>query len=270
MGAVKDFGRKRPDGGKIVKLRKEKGLKQETLADQARISVRLLGDIERKNHPVPTTMITAIAAELKVNPSDITFPPSDASPINGRSLLKLRAIHSATELSALASRATKYEWRLKTDPTAATGSDMQQVMTIVRRLVEELSYAFMDGSFALPDELRDEFDQEPFGEIRRLESLQDRLTRLHTNGVNVIAATYTHSWLRSLEEATVVPVVPDENPSFDGIRVRRPGTTTYQIFKTQQVLSISFVTSNVEEEVVPIWTGPSLKEFELHPEEIPY
>src|SRR5690349_796371 len=61
VDAISDYGKKRPNGRKIVELRKEKGLKQEGLADGARISVRLLRDIERNNHPVPTTTITAIA-----------------------------------------------------------------------------------------------------------------------------------------------------------------------------------------------------------------
>src|SRR5262249_46288991 len=151
------------------------------------------------------------------NPTDITLSTPDASPTKAGSLLKLRAVRSATELSALAERATKYEWRLKIDPSTATAADMQAVMTIVKRLVAESSgtasgpsvmEAFgiegpivpsgvltmppienLDGS---PENIRDEFDKEEFGEIPRLARLQDLLTRLRTNGVNVIAGTYTY------------------------------------------------------------------------------
>jgi transcriptional regulator with XRE-family HTH domain len=247
MGAETDYGKRRPNGGKIVELRKEKGLKQEALAETALISVRLLRDIERKNHPVPTTTITAIAAALTINSSDITLSTPDAPPTKAGSLLKLRAVRSATELSTLAGRANKYEWGLKIDPSTATAADMQAVMTIIRRLVTRD---------------RDEFDGEEFGEIPRLALLQDLLTRLHTNGVNVTAGTYTYSWLRRLKEG--------ETLSFFETCVRVPGQTTKQIFNTEHVLLLRFVPCDVEEVVVPIKTGPSLEVFELVDDEIPF
>jgi transcriptional regulator with XRE-family HTH domain len=99
MGAESNPGRRQPNGPKIMELRKEKELKQETLAEIAKISVRRLRDIERNNHPVPTTVITAIATALKVNPQDITLSTPDASPTTkAGSLLKLWAVRSATEL----------------------------------------------------------------------------------------------------------------------------------------------------------------------------
>ncbi len=252
MGAETDYGKRRPNGGKIVELRKEKGVKQEGLAATAQISVRLLRDIERKNHPVPTTIITAIAAELDVNSSDITLSTPDTSPTKAGSLLKLRAVRSATELSTLAERVNTYEWKLKIDPSTATAADMQAVMTIIKRLV--------NGDL---NEYTDEFDRQEFGEIPRLALLQDLLTRLHTNGVNVIAGTYTHSWLRGLPEG--------ETPEFFETCVRYPGRTTKYIFKTEHLLSLSFVPCDVEEEVVPIKTGPSLADFErVNDYEIPF
>ena len=48
MGELIDPGRKQPNGSKIVELRKRNGMKQETLAKDADISVRLLRDIEKK------------------------------------------------------------------------------------------------------------------------------------------------------------------------------------------------------------------------------
>jgi transcriptional regulator with XRE-family HTH domain len=69
MGEVIGLGRKRPDGRKVIELRKQKGVKQSDLARRAHISERLLRDIERKNHPVPSTIITALATELKVTPT---------------------------------------------------------------------------------------------------------------------------------------------------------------------------------------------------------
>jgi hypothetical protein len=207
------------------------------------------------------TIITAIAAELKVNPGDITLSTPGASPTKAGSLLKLRAVHSATELSALAEGATRYEWRLKIDPSAATTADMQAVMTIVRRLVARWLMN-PSGFLTMPptqhlgsmEYVGDQFDKENFGEIPRLTLLQDLLTRLRTNGVNVIAGTYTHSWLRSLFE--------DETWRSDLIWVRVPGKTAEEIFETELVLSIHFVPSEVEEEVVQIKTGPSLEDFE--------
>jgi transcriptional regulator with XRE-family HTH domain len=133
MSALNDHGKKRPNGKKIAELRKQQGLKQESLARETEISVRRLREIERNNHPMPLTDITAIATALKVAPGDITL---DASPTKARSLLKLRAIRSATELSSLARRADDYEWSLEIDPSAETAADMQGVMRAVHRFVK--------------------------------------------------------------------------------------------------------------------------------------
>ena len=256
MEAESDYGRKQPNGRKIVELRKEKGLNQEALAKTAGYSVRLLRDIERNNHPVPTTTITDIAAALKVNPGDITLSTPDASPTKARSLLKLRAVRSATELSNLARSADDYEWELKIDPSTATAADMQAVMKTVHRVVRNYSRLPMDSTWW------DEFDEQQFGEIPRLACLQDLLTKLGTNGVNVIAGTYTCSWLRSRRRK-------NENPNFDQIWVRVPRETTERIFETELVLSIHFVPSDVEEDVIPINPGRSLEDFELD-DEIPF
>jgi transcriptional regulator with XRE-family HTH domain len=290
MSAVNDYGKKRPNGGKIVELRRAKELKQGGLADEARISVRLLRDIERNNHPVPTTTITAIAAVLKVSAGEITLSSPGASPTMGESLLKLTAVRSATKLSALAEHATKYEWKIKTDASTAIAADMQAVMTIVQRLVAESVGTYSGPSvmeafgtwgplvpkFIMPplenlddspEEVQDEFDREEFGEIARLARLQDLITRLRTNGVNVIAGTYTYAWLRNKRKREI--------PSDNAIWVRVPAkgkTTLSQIFQTELVLSIYFVPGEVEEEVVSIKTGPSLEDFErdFMDDEIPF
>jgi transcriptional regulator with XRE-family HTH domain len=242
-----------------MELRKEKGLKQENLAKDAQVSVRLLRDIERKNHPVPTTTITAIAAELKVTSADITLSTTDASPTKARplmdrSLLKLRAVRSATEIDSLARSAEEYEWLLRIDPSTATAADMQAVMTTVHRLTLKYDSVSPLSLYA------DEFDGQPFGEIPRLARLQDLLTRLSTNGVNVIAGAYTYSLVRDLEEG--------ENPDFGELIVRIPGTTTNQMFKYKTRLKIHFVPCGVEEEVVPINPGRSLEDFEY--DDIPF
>ena len=255
MEAESDYGRKQPNGRKIVELRKEKGLNQEALAKTAGYSVRLLRDIERNNHPVPTTTITDIAAALKVNPGDITLSTPDASPTKARSLLKLRAVRSATELSNLARSADDYEWELKIDPSTATAADMQAVMKTVHRVVRNYSRLPMDSTWW------DEFDEQQFGEIPRLACLQDLLTKLGTNGVNVIAGAYTTSSLRSLEEGEI--------PDFGELIIRVPGKTTKQVFKYVTRLAIHFVPFDVEEDVIPINPGRSLEDFELD-DEIPF
>jgi transcriptional regulator with XRE-family HTH domain len=146
VGEVIGLGRKRPDGNKIVELRKQRGLKQEVLAEKVSISVRLLRDIERKNHAVPSTTITAIATELKVTPDQIILRSQHDS--QQYQMLKLKPIRSACELERLASNAVhRYSWDVSVDPTAATAKEMQQLLRIVRRLVECLS-------------VTDEFDSE--------------------------------------------------------------------------------------------------------------
>jgi hypothetical protein len=97
---------------------------------------------------VPTTTITAIAAELKVNLGAITLSIPNASPTQIGSLLKLRAVRSATELSALTEGATRYEWSLKVDPSNATAGDMQAAMTIVKRLVTRSSWDEFDSKIS--------------------------------------------------------------------------------------------------------------------------
>jgi transcriptional regulator with XRE-family HTH domain len=82
-------GRRQIDGGKVVKLRKQLEMKQEDLAERARISVRHLREIERTNKSVPRTTVTAIANVLKVLPDEITLPSSGYHP-SGRSLLPER------------------------------------------------------------------------------------------------------------------------------------------------------------------------------------
>jgi transcriptional regulator with XRE-family HTH domain len=246
MAEVSGDGRKRPNGARIVTLRKEKGMKQEVLADKAKISVRHLREIELRNRPVQPTHITDIAAALGVNAGEITVSTPDTSPTRAGSLLKLRVVRSATELGDMADYAARYEWKLKIDPSTATAADMQAVMMIVKRLVRPV---------LVDDKLRDDFDNEEFGEIPRLARLQELLGRLHTNGVNVIAGTYTFSWARSpvRDDALIVDDVP---------WVRVPGETDPYIFDQELILLIHFVPCDVEEEVVQIKPGRSLEEFE--------
>ena len=145
MGEKIGLGRRRVDGGKVVALRKQLGMKQEDLAERADISERHLREIERTNKPVLGTHITAIATALKVPPNEITLPASNetAPDDKGRTelrhdptQLKLRAVRSASELSDLASGAHRYNWELGVDPTAATAKEMQQLLYIIRRLVK--------------------------------------------------------------------------------------------------------------------------------------
>jgi transcriptional regulator with XRE-family HTH domain len=249
MGPESDNGRKRPNGRKIRELRKEKGLKQEALAETAYISVRLLRDIERNDHPVQTTTMTAIAAALKVDPANITLSTPDGSPTtNTNSLLKLRVVRSATELSRLASSADEYEWSLMIDPSTATAADMQAVMITVHRLVKKYGRLPQDATWW------DEFDEQKFGEIPRLARLQDLLTRLGASGVNVVAAIHTYSSVKSLEESEIPEL---------GFIVRAPDKTTKQVFTYVTDLKIHFVPGDVEELVVPIYSGQSLEDFEI-------
>src|SRR5262249_48213328 len=167
--------------------RKQKGIKQQRLAEEGNISVRLLRDIERSNHPVLATTLTAIATALQTTPDEITLSTPDGTPDSSVSVLKLTAIRSAKDLSALASDATDFEWKLQIDPSPATAKDMQQLMKIAKRLVHPWDH--------------DEFDQESFGEIPRLGRLQQLLEQLREQGVGLIAGKYVrHSLARAKDE----------------------------------------------------------------------
>ena len=180
MGNVIGLGRKRPDGKKIAELRMQQGLPQKTLAGKADgMSERLLRDIERRNKPVSATYITAIATALGTTSDEITLLLPDETLNASASLLKLRAVRSASELYTLADRAGFYRWELKVIPSAATAEDMRQVMTILRRLVY--------GRREL-----DEFDALPFGEIPRLARLHELLEKLRANGVGLLAGSYVY------------------------------------------------------------------------------
>ena len=138
MGDVIGLGRKRPNGKKIVELRNKHGQKQEALAKKVSISVRVLRDIERSNHPVPATTITAIATALETTPDEITLSTPDGTPASSVPLLKLTAIRSAKDLNALAHDATQFEYALEVDPSAVTAPDMQWLLWITRSLAGSL------------------------------------------------------------------------------------------------------------------------------------
>jgi transcriptional regulator with XRE-family HTH domain len=167
------MGKRQPDGKKIVQLREQKGMKQTELFEKARISERLLRDIERTNKPVSPTHITAIATALGTTSDEITLSTPDETSDALASLLKLRAVRSASELNTLASSADRYDWRLNVDPSVATAENMQNLMTILRRVVKGAPV--------------DEFDELSFGQILRLARLQELLDQLHANGVGVLA-----------------------------------------------------------------------------------
>ena len=52
MGEVMGLGTRQPDGGKVVKLRKQLEMKQEELAERARISVRHLRSLARETFAI--------------------------------------------------------------------------------------------------------------------------------------------------------------------------------------------------------------------------
>lgn len=245
MGEAIGLGRKRPDGEKIVELRKQLGLKQEALANRVSISVRLLRDIEKKNHPVPSTTITAIATELKVSPDRITVPDQDGSEQD--QMLKLKRVRSATELAHVGGEVQEYWWDVRVDPTAATAKEMQQLLRIIRRLVDRSS------------KITDEFDDqdatgptadppEDYGYIARLARLQEAIDTLWANGVGVLAASYYKN------------VVTDkDDESLRGPKVRVP---TGKIWICTGKLEIRFVPRDVEEIEIPADTGVPLDQVE--------
>jgi hypothetical protein len=75
--------------------------------------------------------------------------------------------------------------------------------------------------------------------------------------VNVIAGIYTSTWLRNPGK--------DESPdlSLETWVHLRGLPDALRIFVTELVLLVHFVPRDVEEEVVQIWAGPSLDDFQL-------
>lgn len=174
MAEVIGFGRMRPNGAKIVELRKRRGMKQEVLADNARISERQLREIERTNKPTHATTITAIATALGATAREITLSTPDEEPEKSGPLLKLEAIQSAKNLAHIAQSADDYGYLLKVDPSVETAAEMQELMTIVRHYVT-----------GQPDE----FAKVLFGDIPRLARLHQLLEKLRAGDVGVLAGT---------------------------------------------------------------------------------
>jgi transcriptional regulator with XRE-family HTH domain len=248
------IGKRLPNGKKIVELRERNGLKQNALARDARISERLLRDIERRNKPVPATTITAIATALKVPPQDITLETPDTTPdASGSQQLKLRAVRSAYELSRMAEEAHRYQWDLMVDPTAATAKETQQLLRIIRRLVERFS-------------VTDEFDNEnptgpsaqapdDFGYITRLARLQESLDTLRAGGVGVVAGSYCHMLVTRAE---------DESPG-PGPKLRVSGLpicgSEQMMLHIAGVLEILFVPGDVDEYEISVDTGMSTEQI---------
>jgi transcriptional regulator with XRE-family HTH domain len=183
VGDVIGLGRKRPDGSKIVQLRKSRGLKQEALADLAGVSVRVLREVERRNHPLDTTTLTALATQLQVTADDIVLSDARLGSALDRYRLKLRAVRSANGLYGLADTAGDWQWGLLLDPEVETQQEMQELLVIVRRYVR--------GRGPITD---DEFDDVSFGTIPRLAKLKNLVEALRTCGVHVLAGTYVFRW----------------------------------------------------------------------------
>jgi transcriptional regulator with XRE-family HTH domain len=232
MGEVIGLGRRRPDGTRIVTLRKQKGVKQEDLARKAGMSVRTLRDVERSNHPIPATTITAIATELKVSPDQITLANPDDLQDDQR--LKLRAMRSAVQLSNLADEAHRCVWGLEVAPSAATAKEMQQFLNDIRRLVEW-------------SRVSDEFDND--GYVTRVARLQASLDALRAGDVGVIAGNYYKNTVISgnYYEKTVEE------------RIKILGTkcpiNNDQIWIRLCTLEMRFVPSHFDEKVIEIDTG---------------
>lgn len=248
MGEVIGLGRRRPDGGKVVKLRKRLGMKQEELAERAHVSVRHLREIERTNRSVPGTTITAIATVLKVSPDEITLPVSNETTPDeyDRTQLKLRAVRSASELSRQANDAHRYNWDLSVDPTPATAKEMQQLLQIIRRLVERGSVTDEFDTDSVTGQLADYPND--FGLITRLARLQELLNALLASGVGVLAGSYhNQSWTEDKGPMTLPMPVPGN----DGRRL-----------KLEQILEIRFVPRDVEEKVISPDLDPKFEEIE--------
>ena len=144
------------------------------------------------------------------------------------------------------------------DPTAATAKEMQQLLHIIRRLMER-------------DNVTDEFDKENvtqwytapanFGKITRLARLQELLDTLLAGGVGVLAGSYyDHSWADS----------EDRSPATARIRLRGG------VMKAEEVFEIRFAPRDVEELIISPRLDPNFDEIKeelrehLRDEEIPF
>src|SRR5215471_15927354 len=130
-----------PDGAKIVQLRKTKGYKQHALAEMARMSERLLRDIETQGKPVPEHRLAELANSLGTTLDQIQAKAaaSDETKSDGRAKstdphqLELHVTEKAIRLWQLASGVKSFNYTLDVDPTSQTAPLLDSVITILHR-----------------------------------------------------------------------------------------------------------------------------------------
>lgn len=188
--SVISIGRVIPDGKAIARIRKDKELSQEALAQQAKISQRLLRDIERRNHPVRKHCLLNIATQLGAPTEHIQLaqpaavePDTMLRPLPD-TMLRLLPVEGALAMWEIARSADSLEWTLAVEPNSKTAQPMEAVLTILNRIV--------DGRPPLDCDL-DEFDRNnKFSDIARLSRLGELLQALTDGGICVLANTYLH------------------------------------------------------------------------------
>lgn len=62
----------------LRRLRHDKQMTQEELADRAGLSARYIGSIERAHVSASVTVLGQIAEALEIEPADLVGPPGDA------------------------------------------------------------------------------------------------------------------------------------------------------------------------------------------------
>ncbi len=191
--SVISIGRVVPDGEAIARIRQDKELSQEALAQQAKISQRLLRDIERRNHPIPKHRLLNIATQLgtpteriqlaqpaAVEPDTMLRPLPDT-------MLRLLPVEGALAMWEIARSADSLEWTLAVEPNSKTAPPMEAVLTILNRIVDGRTPFDCDYSN------HDEFDRNnKFSDIARLSCLGELLQALTDGGICVLANTYLH------------------------------------------------------------------------------
>jgi transcriptional regulator with XRE-family HTH domain len=233
-------GRRRPDGARIVAIRRQKGLKQEDLASRARMSVRTLRDVERSNHPIPATTITAIARELKVSSDEIILKTPEDSQDDQKleefsPQIMLREV-DVDGLAQLLRKANKIDWHL---------DHLQLVDEKMCGLLEEFGQAVNQFHRYFHDPIECEEDSDPFSLGAQLTHMKKRqvvaklMERLAEDRISVLGVEYLHWRIRQ-----------------DGIF--QDGNKHYT---STRILALSVEQSGTRSRVVPIFMGSEPPKF---------
>jgi transcriptional regulator with XRE-family HTH domain len=198
------MGRITPDGSKVLQFRQQRGLSQEALARDARISERLLRDIERRNRPVLEVMLRNLATALSRPLDDLvsrqgSFDWQLLTPPRARDHLLLIPVRDGINLCNWASSSVSFTWHLQVseiDKEAA--ALMEEILQLVNRWTNNgLSEALEFDDYS-QQEKSDDYDKiHAIPDLFRIARAGEVFSILKEKGISVLSNRYIYCFTRT-------------------------------------------------------------------------